>query len=89
MTIQKNMKSISDLQNNEGTVIEENGTKVAVYKDEKGQTHKLSPICTHKGCIVGWDPQSNGWTCPCHGSTFSKEGHVISGPAQKDLNTIE
>jgi Rieske Fe-S protein len=83
------MKQISDLQNNEGTVVEENGNKVAVYKDKTGKTHKLSPICTHKGCTVGWDPQNNSWACPCHGAMYTPDGHVISGPAPKDLTVIE
>jgi Rieske Fe-S protein len=83
------MKSVSDLNNNEGTIIEENGNKVAVYKDKGGKIHKLSPVCTHKGCIVGWDTQSKGWTCPCHGATYSPTGQVTKGPAEKDLTPME
>jgi len=83
------MTDIAMLRDNEGTVIEENGNKVAAYKDESGKIHKMSAVCTHKGCIVGWDPQNNGWTCPCHNAMYTPDGHVISGPAPKDLTTIE
>lgn len=83
------MKQISDLTNNEGTVIEEKGQPVAVYKDANGGMHKLSPICPHKGCTVGWDDQNKQWLCPCHGATYTPEGHVTGGPAPKDLAVIE
>jgi Rieske Fe-S protein len=83
------VKQVVDLQNNEGTVItEENGQPVAIYKDEQGKIHKLSPICTHKGCTVNWNNQTKEWICPCHGATFTPDGHVTSGPAQKDLTEI-
>ena len=40
----------------------------------------LSRICTHQGCLIDIDSQSNDFVCPCHGSTFSSDGSVIHGP---------
>lgn len=73
------------MQVEEGKVVEKNGKKTAVYKDEKGQTHTLSAICTHMGCIVAFNPKDQTWDCPCHGSRFDIEGKVIHGPALKNL----
>ena len=43
----------------------------------------VSPICTHRGCTV--DVQGARLVCPCHGSTYSREGAVLKGPAQRSL----
>lgn len=83
------MSNFSDLKTNQGMVIQENDQKIAIYKDKDGKTHKLSATCTHKGCTVNWDDQKKEWSCPCHGATYSPEGFVTGGPAQKDLTPIE
>lgn len=43
----------------------------------------LSPICTHRGCTV--DVQGDRLVCPCHGSTYDRDGRVLKGPAQRAL----
>ena len=61
---------------------------VAVFKDENGNVEKHSAVCTHQGCIVGWNDGEKTWDCPCHGSRFDKNGVVINGPAEKNLDEI-
>jgi nitrite reductase/ring-hydroxylating ferredoxin subunit len=46
----------------------------------------LSLICTHLGCSV--ENNADGFTCPCHGSSFDKDGNVMHGPADKRLNSL-
>jgi Rieske Fe-S protein len=43
----------------------------------------ISPICTHRGCTV--DVQGPRLVCPCHGSTYDREGKVLRGPAERAL----
>lgn len=43
----------------------------------------LSPICSHLGCTV--DIQGNQLICPCHGSTYDRNGAVLRGPAERPL----
>ncbi len=43
----------------------------------------VSPICTHRGCTV--DVHGPRLVCPCHGSTYDRDGHVLRGPAQRSL----
>ena len=43
----------------------------------------VSPICTHRGCTV--DVQGPRLVCPCHGSTYTRSGEVLRGPAQRPL----
>jgi Rieske Fe-S protein len=43
----------------------------------------LSPICTHLACTV--QIQGALLVCPCHGSTYDREGQVLRGPAARAL----
>jgi Rieske Fe-S protein len=43
----------------------------------------VSPICTHQGCTVGIE--GTHLVCPCHGSTYTREGTVVRGPAEEPL----
>ncbi len=45
----------------------------------------LSRICTHLGCLVGYDKFNSKLVCPCHAGEFDLEGNVLSGPATKPL----
>lgn len=45
----------------------------------------ISLVCTHLGCTAEPNADSEGFTCPCHGSRYSKSGKVVAGPAAKNL----
>ena len=45
----------------------------------------LDRQCTHNRCLVGYDPETNEFVCPCHGSRFNFAGEPVSGPARKPL----
>ncbi|MDQ0995215.1 glycine/D-amino acid oxidase-like deaminating enzyme/nitrite reductase/ring-hydroxylating ferredoxin subunit [Phyllobacterium ifriqiyense] len=66
-------------------IILHNGEQVALRRGEDGSEFALSAVCTHLGCIVGWNQADETWDCPCHGSRFDKHGQVISGPATLPL----
>lgn len=69
----------------EGKIVRVHGERLAVYRDERGQIHALSPVCTHLGCHVHFNPSERTWDCPCHGSRFDVEGKVLDGPATREL----
>jgi cytochrome b6-f complex iron-sulfur subunit len=46
----------------------------------------LSLVCPHLGCSV--EPQSDGFTCPCHGSRFDPQGKLVRGPAEQGLTVL-
>jgi Rieske Fe-S protein len=47
------------------------------------KVYAQSAQCTHRACTV--DVANEGFECPCHGSKFAKDGHVVDGPAKKPL----
>jgi cytochrome b6-f complex iron-sulfur subunit len=53
---------------------------------EDGSFLALSRTCTHLGCSVPWDTEAHKFICPCHGSSFSISGEVLTPPATRSLN---
>lgn len=80
-----NVPDAADLAPGEGGMVRADGDKLAVYRDESGVLHAVSPHCTHMGCLVTWNTGERSWDCPCHGSRFGINGDVIQGPAVSAL----
>ncbi|MCY4619033.1 MAG: Rieske 2Fe-2S domain-containing protein [Chloroflexi bacterium] len=51
--------------------------------------------CPHLGCTIPWRPGFpfegvTGWfRCPCHGSTYTRGGIRVFGPAPRPMDTME
>ena len=60
-----------------------------IVKDAAGKLIAFSPWCTHLGCAYRWDAARGQFSCPCHGSWFSKTGDVIAGPAPRPLDRYQ
>jgi len=60
-----------------------------VVKQSDNEIVAFSPRCPHLGCAVHWVAKQNAFFCPCHASTFSIEGQVLGGPAQRSLDRFE
>ena len=52
-----------------------------------GRFTALSGVCTHQGCLIA--ANRFGFKCPCHGSAYTAEGAVSSGPASEDLQKFD
>jgi glycine/D-amino acid oxidase-like deaminating enzyme/nitrite reductase/ring-hydroxylating ferredoxin subunit len=73
------------LQPGEGRIVDSGFDKLAVHLDDAGKRHAVGAACTHLGCLVKWNSAERSWDCPCHGSRFDPDGHVLHGPAVRDL----
>lgn len=82
---------IVNLQSDEGDVFEVGAT---------GGVLALYWKCPHLGCTVPWQGNFNGgavgypgivgwFRCPCHGSTYSRAGVRVFGPAPRSMDTFE
>ena len=49
----------------------------------------FAPQCTHLGCAYHWVEQKQEFLCPCHTSTFSMDGRVLTGPAPRPLDRYD
>lgn len=79
------VKSLADIAPGEGKILRVGGERLAVYRDPRGNTHAVSSVCTHLGCVVKFNAAERTWDCPCHGSRFSVDGIVLDGPATRPL----
>jgi len=62
--------------------------KVVVTRDDGGNVHAFSAICTHQGCTVT-SVHDGVISCPCHGSRFNADtGAVVAGPAPRPLPAV-
>ena len=55
------------------------------FIDEGGNFTALQHHCTHMGCPLSWNDKEKSWDCPCHGSRFTTDGEILTGPALKPL----
>lgn len=80
--------SEDDIKPGEGAVVRKGTTRIAVYREPSGTLKRCSAVCTHLGCVVRWNGLEKSWDCPCHGSRFAPDGHVLTGPARKPLDVL-
>ncbi len=84
----KDIEELSDIAKTEGRVVEYNGKKMGIYKDENGALYAVSTACTHIDCHVQFNTAEKSWDCPCHGARFSITGEVLTAPARKNLEVF-
>jgi nitrite reductase/ring-hydroxylating ferredoxin subunit len=82
------IESVGQLAPDAGAVIRRGLSKLAVYRDSRGNLHQRSAVCPHLGAIVRWNQADRTFDCPCYGSRFDCYGKVINGPANRDLARI-
>jgi glycine/D-amino acid oxidase-like deaminating enzyme/nitrite reductase/ring-hydroxylating ferredoxin subunit len=77
-----------EVEMGEGKIINYNGKKVGVYKDEKGDYFCINPVCAHLKCSLSFNEAEKTWDCPCHGSRYDIKGNILEGPTVKPLDKI-
>jgi nitrite reductase/ring-hydroxylating ferredoxin subunit/uncharacterized membrane protein len=56
----------------------------------RGEIHALADRCSHRGCSLAEGTLRDGTiTCKCHGSTFTLDGRVVTGPATSPQPSLE
>jgi glycine/D-amino acid oxidase-like deaminating enzyme/nitrite reductase/ring-hydroxylating ferredoxin subunit len=83
------VSDVEEIAAGQGAVLRRGLSKIAAYRDEHGKLHEMSAVCPHLKCIVSWNGTERTWDCPCHGSRFDCQGHVVVGPANVDLPPVD
>jgi Rieske Fe-S protein len=69
-----------------GLILEK--ANIVLTKDDAGNVHGFSAVCTHQGCTVS-DVTDGTINCPCHGSKFDvSTGAPVEGPAGSPLPPV-
>ena len=56
----------------------------------RGEIHAIADRCSHRGCSLAEGTLREGTiTCKCHGSTFTLDGRVVTGPATAPQPALE
>lgn len=74
-----------DMLPGEGKLTLVNDEPVWVLRLAKGFV-AMSAWCTHKGCIIKWDPPRRVFNCPCHEGQFDERGNVVAGLPLRSLS---
>jgi nitrite reductase/ring-hydroxylating ferredoxin subunit len=54
------------------------GSVVGFVRRVDGRAEGVSGICTHQGCKLWFDAPDDRLRCPCHSTSFSTEGQVLT-----------
>jgi cytochrome b6-f complex iron-sulfur subunit len=63
------------------------GHPAVLLQPKPGHYVALTAVCTHLGCIVKWQNDTQEFLCPCHGGRFAADGAVLGGPPPSPLQT--
>ena len=58
---------------------------VFLVKTGETEVTALDSTCTHLGCRVSWDAETQELRCPCHGGVYDSTGAVKAGPPPAPL----
>jgi cytochrome b6-f complex iron-sulfur subunit len=75
---------VEDFADWQTKIVAVNGHPVIVIRTPEG-FRAFAAICTHLGCIVGWDAARRQIACPCHAGFFDLNGRVVGGPPPRPL----
>jgi cytochrome b6-f complex iron-sulfur subunit len=56
----------------------EHGSMIGFVRRVDGRPEAVSGICTHQGCRLWFDQPDGRLRCPCHSTSFSPTGQVLS-----------
>jgi cytochrome b6-f complex iron-sulfur subunit len=54
------------------------GSVIGFVRRVDGKPEAVSGVCTHQGCKLWFDKPDDRLRCPCHSTSFSPQGQVLS-----------
>ena len=77
-----------ELRAGEGRMIPGDHRPFWIIRSASGKLIALPAVCTHRHCILQWQPTSATLLCPCHGGSFDLNGNVLEGPPPRPLQSM-
>lgn len=82
------IEELAELSRGEGKILNYQGKRIGLFKDEKGELFAVDPVCRHAACIVKWNNTERSWDCPCHGTRYAPDGSLLNGPSVAPLKSL-
>jgi len=82
------INSLAELTDGEAKVVKYENESYAIYRESGEKSHVLKSTCPHTYCEVRWNGAEKSWDCPCHGSRFSINGRLLTGPSTEGLQRV-
>jgi len=80
---------LDDLEKGTGRNFQFGSKPALIVRDEAGDLHAYSAICTHLGCTVQFASEKDVIFCACHGGQYDPtSGKNIAGPPPKPLTPL-
>ena len=87
LTARSGILKAGDVADGQGTVARSSRGKILVVRRGE-ELLGLEATCTHLGCTVTWNGDSEEVECPCHGARYDIRGNVLRGPAREPLQVV-
>jgi glycine/D-amino acid oxidase-like deaminating enzyme/nitrite reductase/ring-hydroxylating ferredoxin subunit len=81
--------SLDELKPGQGAILRQGLSKLAAYRNDRGELQLHSASCTHIGCQLHFNSFEHTWDCPCHGSIFDIDGQPLNAPAVSPLRPAD
>ena len=65
------------------------GKPCLVVRTAEGEIKAMNAICTHTDCTVKYRADEKDIFCSCHGGVYDTNGHNVSGPPPRPLETYK
>jgi Rieske Fe-S protein len=65
------------------------GQPCLLIRTPEGEVRALNAVCTHAQCTVEFRPAKNDIFCNCHNGLYDLNGHNVSGPPPRPLETYK
>lgn len=80
--------SVSDLKPNSAKTFRFGNHPALLIRLPDGKYQSMSAVCTHLGCTVQYQPESQQIWCPCHNGRYDLQGRNLQGPPPRPLVTF-
>src|ERR1700752_5272968 len=81
--------SVTDLKPNSAKTFRFGNHPALLIRLPDGKYQSMSAICTHLGCTVQYQPESQQIWCPCHNGRYDLQGRNVQGPPPRPLVTFD
>jgi menaquinol-cytochrome c reductase iron-sulfur subunit len=62
---------------------------VWLQKGDGDEIVAMTAECPHLGCKINFDGEQDHFFCPCHDSSFGRDGSVNDGPSPRAMDRLE